>query len=78
MEKGASLASGKGGEKLPPGFSLLQKRKHGDFIPELRHIPRGEHISENTKFKMYVTEHGQIKVLVLEMEVTGTFLAIIT
>lgn len=76
MEKGVAPASSKEAVASYPMLLLPLKRKLGDFTQELRHIHRGEHISENTKFKMYVTEHAQIKVIVQEKEVTSTFLAI--
>ena len=70
----ASAVSGKGAVELSPRLLPPLQRKCDYFTSELRRSHSGEHNSENTKFKMYATEHAQTKVL--EKEVTSTFLAI--
>lgn len=76
MERGLSPASRKGAVELSPKQPSPLERQHGDFSQELRHIHTGEHIPQNMKIEMYVTEQAQLKVIVQEEEVASTFLTI--
>lgn len=62
--------------ELAPKQPSPLERQYGDFSQELRHIHTEEHIPENMKFEMYVTEPAQLKVVVQEEEVASTFLTI--